>query len=93
MDIFNTTLERLHAEHTISVFTIINKFFDELDDSHKNILIVPHGGALRMIMHYANYSNKFNEEKYKTQNQNVKINNSDIFEWCRNLKVIKSIPI
>lgn len=84
-DIFNTTPEKLNAEAFKDVFTRIKTFFDELDDTHENVLIVTHGGALRMIMYYADNRENFDKEKYSKFFQNAKIKNADIFEWKKDL--------
>lgn len=80
-DIFNETPEKLNAERMASVFERIKSFFDELDKHQDNILIVTHGGALRIIMHYAESRYNFDKEKYSNTHQNSKIKNASIFQW------------
>lgn len=88
-DIFNTKPEELKAESKIHIYDRIKSFFDDLQDSKENILIVTHGGALRMIMYYAENRNEFDNDKYLKEFNSVKINNADIFEWGNILKVYK----
>lgn len=88
-DIFNNNPEQLKAEPKVHIFERIKSFFDELQDSKDNILIVTHGGALRMIMYYAENRNKFDNDKYTKYFKDIKINNADIFEWKNELKIYK----
>lgn len=88
-DIFNNNPEQLQAEPKIHIFERIKSFFDELQNLKDNILIVTHGGALRMIMYYAENRNEFDNDKYTKYFKDIKINNADIFEWGNELKVYK----
>jgi len=92
-DIFNMTPEKLNAEPFTNLFTRIKILFDELSDKQGNILIVTHGGPLRMIMYYANYRENFNKKKYADFSQNAKIKNAAIFEWEKNLTCLRPISI
>lgn len=78
-DIFNDKPEQLHAEPIDCVFKRIKSFIDELD-INKNILIVTHGGALRMIMYYVN-NKEFSKDEYDKNYRNMKINNVSVYEW------------
>lgn len=42
-----------------------------------------------MIMYYAENRNEFNNEKYDKYFKDIKINNADIFEWGKELKIYK----
>lgn len=88
-DIFNNNPEQLKAESKIHIFERIKSFFDELQNSKDNILVVSHGGTLRMIMYYAENRNEFDNDKYTKYFKDIKINNADIFEWGNELKVYK----
>lgn len=88
-DTFNTKPEELKAENKIHVYNRIKSFFNDLKNSKDNILIVTHGGALRMIMYYAQNKNDFDNTKYLKEFNNAKINNADIFEWNNELRVYK----
>lgn len=79
-EIFDNTPEQLNAEQMSAVFARVKSLFDELDEA-ENILIVLHGGPMRMIMHYAENRAAFNKEKYKETYQHLKINNTAIFMW------------
>ena len=80
-NIYNTNPEKLNAESKLKVFTRIKNFLDDIKEDKENILIVAHGGTLRMIMYYAN-NNEFDNEKYETY-MDIKINNADIFQFDR----------
>lgn len=92
-DIFNKTPEKLNAEPFVDVFTRIKTFFDELSDTNENILVVTHGGPLRMIMYYANNRENFNKKEYTIFSQNAKINNAAIFEWEKDATSLRPISI
>lgn len=88
-DIYNTCPEELKAETKTHVFERIKTFFDELQDSKDNTLIITHGGALRMIMYYAKNRNEFDNNIYIKYFKDIKINNADIFEWKDEIKSIQ----
>lgn len=88
-DIYNTSPEELKAETKTHVFERIKAFFDELQDSKDNTLIVTHGGALRMIMYYVENRNEFDNNIYIKYFKDIKINNADIFEWKDEIKAYK----
>lgn len=79
-DIFNNAPEKLNAEPMSDVFARVKSFFDELDEV-ENIVLVLHGGPMRMIMHYAENRAAFDKEKYATTYQHIKIDNTAIFAW------------
>jgi len=79
-EIFNKTPEKLHAEPIIEVYNRIKSFFEEIEND-KNILIVAHGGALRVIMYYINNKEIFNKEEYDKKYKDFKIKNADVFVW------------
>lgn len=87
-EIFNNKPDKLHAEHIESVFDRVKSFFDELNLNDENILIVTHGGTLRMIMYYANYKDKFDKKIYMENFQHKKIKNADILEWKDEIKIV-----
>ena len=87
-DAYNLNPEVIEAESKEHVFERVKEFFDELQFSKDNILIVTHGGILRMIMYYSKNKEKFYKDKY-LEFKNVKIKNVDIFEWKDELKVYK----
>lgn len=88
-DTFNLFPEKLNAEPKINIFNRVKNFFDEnISNSDENILIVTHGGLLRMIMYYIN-NNKFDNNLYLKEFNNIKINNMDIFELDMKNKTIK----
>ena len=72
--------EKLNCESMADIFKRIKSFCEELKDESENILIVTHGGALRMIMYYAENKDEFDAKKYEKYKL-FKIQNGDIFEW------------
>ena len=80
-EIFNNHPEKLNAESVYDVFLRIKSFFENLqNDYNDNLLIVAHGGSLRVIKYYL--ENKiFDKDKYLKFYKDLKIKNADIFEW------------
>lgn len=90
-DTFNNEPDKLNAESMTNVYSRIKSFFDELDDQ-KNILIVTHGGALRMIMHYAECRNTFMKGRYDELFKNTTIKNASVFQWEKSQSTIIALP-
>lgn len=82
-EVFNKNPEKLHAEPIRNVYNRIKNFFEEID-KNKNILIVTHGGTLRVIMCYINNNKKFNKDEYNKILKNIKIINAQVFMWDNN---------
>ena len=51
---FHENPEKYNAESTIALCARVEKFFKEIEDSDKNILIVAHGGVYRAVYRYLN---------------------------------------
>lgn len=90
-DIFNNEPNKLNAEPMTSVYSRIKSFFDELEEQ-KNILIVTHGGALRMIMHYAECRDVFVRERYDLLFKNAIIKNASVFQWEKSQNAVTALP-
>lgn len=68
----------MKVEKPESVYNRIKSFFDELDDS-EDILIVTHGGVLRMLMYYVKNSEFFDANEYNQTSKTWDIKNLDVF--------------
>jgi broad specificity phosphatase PhoE len=80
-DQFNFHPEQLNAESLENVYSRIKDFFEELAKRNlSNVLIVTHGGALRMILYYAQNRNSFNKDDYINNYLNFKFANASITE-------------
>lgn len=90
-DVFNDSPEKLNAEPFAKVFNRIKHMFDELSNKKGNILVVTHGGPLRMIMYYANFRDYFDKKEYALLSQNASIKNADLFEWDIKQKSIRPL--
>jgi broad specificity phosphatase PhoE len=78
---FNAHPEQFNAESLESVYNRIKSFFDDLARKDlSNVLIVTHGGALRMIMYYSENRNNFNKEDYIKNYLNAKFENASLTE-------------
>lgn len=78
-DIFNDEPQKLHAEPMSSVFNRVKDLLFHLNKD-ENILLITHGGPIRMMLYYLKNPQKFDKEKYASTYQFLKINNTDIFE-------------
>ena len=90
--IYNSTPEKYGAESVESVYKRIKSLFDEIVESEENVLIVAHGGSLRLISYYIANRDIFNceiyTEFYKTAKQPE---NTSLFEWNKELTELKPI--
>lgn len=84
-DTFYHSPEKLKAESSKSVYKRIKSFFDTLD-TRENILIVTHGGVLRMLAHYVNEPEKFVKEKH-AQLVQQSFPNATLFQWQKGEKL------
>lgn len=77
--LFDSAPHQLHAESMSSVFNRVGNLLSQLNmDEH--ILLVTHGGPMRMMMYYTENPQKFDQEKYAATYKFLKINNTDIFK-------------
>ena len=89
--IYDTEPEKLHAESKKDVYERIKSFFEEIHSSNndENILVVTHGGILRMVMYYSKYREEYNYEKYKELIDNISIKNAQIIAWEGSIEIQK----
>ncbi len=80
-DEFNKNPEKSNGEPRINVYNRVKSFFDELEKEEGNTLVVTHGGALRMMLYYANNKDKFNMNDYIDCIKEVKIHNTEVLKW------------
>ena len=78
-DIFKDSPDYFHAESMEHLYDRLNSFFSELDFS-KDILIVTHGGTLRMILYFIE-NDSFDKSLYDSSYRNLKIGNASILKW------------
>ena len=80
-DVFNQTPEKLNGEKKLDVYKRVKSFLDELDIENENILVVSHGGVIRMMLYYKENGDNFDNEKYTKFLLETKINNAQIYEF------------
>ncbi len=79
---FNLYPEQLRAESFESVYNRIKDFFGDLaKKSLSNVLVVTHGGTLRMIQYYAENRDFFNKDDYTKDYLSAKIKHATIIKW------------
>ena len=77
---FNRDPEIFNGEPRYDVYKRVKSFFDELDDD-KNILIVTHGGIIRMMKYFEKNRENFNFEEYLKFTKGLKIDNSQLVKF------------
>jgi len=78
---FNENPKQFNAETKKEVFNRIKSFIDDIksENLNKNVLVVTHGGPIRMINYYMDNGDNFNDKKYLDEYMNLKIKNLDLF--------------
>lgn len=80
-EIYNSNPEFFNAESTKAVYSRIKGFFDEQLLKNENLLIVAHGGTLRIIAYFLKYRTNFIKSIYESQFKNAKQpSNTALFE-------------
>ena len=91
-EIYNSTPERFGAESVESVYLRIKSLFDELIETNENVLIIAHGGALRVLSYYIRHRQLFDNEIYcKFYKDAKQVANTALFEWKKELTELKPI--
>ena len=78
---FNENPKQFNAETKEEIFNRIKSFIDDIKSNNinKNILVVTHGGPIKMIKYYLDNGDSFNDKKFLEEYMNFKINNLDLF--------------
>ena len=76
--------EQLNAESLENVYDRVKNFFEDLAKRNiSNVIIITHGGTLRMMLYYAKNKDHFIKEDYIKNYLNLKIENSSLIEMER----------
>lgn len=79
-DLFNKAPEQLNAESKEAVYKRVNAFCDQLDKT-KNILIITHGGIMRMLLYCIQNNWAFKADEFSQFFKNTPIPNLSIIQW------------
>lgn len=91
-EIYNSTPEKFGAESVESVYSRIKSLFDELVEADENVLIIAHGGSLRVMSYYIRHQQIFDNEIYcKFYKDAKQVENTALFEWRKGLTELKPI--
>lgn len=82
-DLVNYEPHKIHAESLTDFFGRMKSFFDEID-AKENVLVVGHGGTVRMAKYLSQNPNSFNQESFEKICLDFKIKNTAVFEWDKN---------
>ncbi|HPT66381.1 MAG TPA: histidine phosphatase family protein [Candidatus Woesebacteria bacterium] len=81
---FNLYPEQINAESFENVYARVKNFFEDLAKRNiLNVIIITHGGTLRMMLYYAKNKDHFVKEDYIKNYLNLKIENASIIEMER----------
>ena len=78
--IFNETPEKIKGESRQQVYDRVKSFIDEIKDD-ENVLVVTHGGSLRMMLYYAKNKATFDMDSYNEFSKDFWINNAKVVEY------------
>lgn len=78
---FNENPKQFNAETKEEIFSRIKSFIKDMKSEIKNkkVLVVTHGGPIRMIKYYLDNGDNYSDKKYLEEYMNLKINNMDLF--------------
>ena len=78
---FNENPKQFNAETKEEIFNRIKSFIKDMKSEIKNkkVLVVTHGGPIRMIKYYLDNGDNYSDKKYLEEYMNHKINNMDLF--------------
>ena len=79
-DLVNYEPHKIHAESLTDFFERIKSFFDEIN-AKENVLVVGHGGTVRMAMYLSHNLESFNQENFEKICLGFKIKNTGVFKW------------
>ncbi len=78
--IFNYHPDRIGAEPLFHVFERVKSFCDAFK-KQENVLVVTHGGFIRMMMYYMAHPDAFELADYLKTYPFIAVRNTDVFEW------------
>lgn len=81
--VFNQSPAILGAESFEEVYQRVQSFCSDLLNK-QDVLLVTHGGIIRMLMYFAVNPYFFDAEKYEKTYKYLKIKNGDVFVWNQN---------
>ncbi len=79
-DMFDHMPEKFNAESIPDIYNRIKSFFEILD-VRENVLLVTHGGAIRMMMYYVEHPSELNLDEFLELARSKTIPNTAIFQW------------
>lgn len=81
---FNLYPEQLNAESFENMYDRVKNFFEDFAKRNiSNVIIITHGGTLRMILYYSKNKDHFIKEDYIKNYLNLKIENTSIIKMER----------
>ena len=82
-DVFNQNPEKKNGESRKHVYERVKSFLQEINEE-ENVLVVTHGGALRMMLYYAGNKEKFDMTSYDEFTKDYWISNAKVIYYKEN---------
>ena len=79
-NVFNQNPEKKNGESRKQVYERVKSFLQEINES-ENVLVVTHGGALRMMLYYAKNKEKFDVVSYDEFSKDYWISNAKVIDY------------
>lgn len=90
--VLDLTPEKYCAESIESAYQRIKSLFDELIEQQEKVLLVTHGGMLRVVSYYVENRQVFDNEKYCRFYKDAKqLANTALLEWNEEYTTLKPI--
>lgn len=80
-DMLNYEPQKINAEDRADVFKRTTELLKEIEKSNENVLLVSHGGVIRVMIYYLEGNEYYDNSKYMETYNMIKINNSDIIGY------------
>ena len=79
-NIFNNNPEKINCESNEQVYNRVKSFLKQIKKD-ENVLVVTHGGPLRMMFYYSQNKEKFDKKSYKEFSRDYRISNAKVIEY------------
>ena len=79
-NVFNQNPEKKNGESRKQVYERVKKFLQEIKED-ENVLVVTHGGALKMMLYYAKNKEKFDIISYDEFSKDYWISNAKVIDY------------
>lgn len=79
-NVLNETPEKIHGESRNQLYERAKSFISQIKED-ENILVVTHGGLLRMILYYSQNKKSYDKDSFIVFAKNLLISNAKVMEY------------